>query len=111
MPSARDGSPLAVAPQRRRTPGRIGPVAWKHCTLRHLSIDTVPHISIRRTMSAATVPDKPALEGLEEKWGGRWQSDGTFLFDRAAALAAERRCLFSIDTPPPTASGSLHIGH
>ncbi|GAA1443793.1 valine--tRNA ligase [Leifsonia poae] len=62
-------------------------------------------------MSAAIVPDKPALEGLEEKWGGRWQSDGTFLFDRAAALAAERRCLYSIDTPPPTASGSLHIGH
>jgi valyl-tRNA synthetase len=67
-------------------------------------------------MSAAivptgNVPEKPALEGLEEKWGGHWQAEGTFLFDRAAALAAERRCLYSIDTPPPTASGSLHIGH
>ncbi|MFF1573850.1 valine--tRNA ligase [Leifsonia sp. NPDC058292] len=63
-------------------------------------------------MSAAQpLPDKPALEGLESKWGDRWQSDGTFLFDRAAALAAERPCIFSIDTPPPTASGSLHIGH
>lgn len=63
-------------------------------------------------MSAANpVPDKPALEGLEAKWGDRWQQQGTFLFDRAAALSAGRDCVYSIDTPPPTASGSLHIGH
>jgi valyl-tRNA synthetase len=60
---------------------------------------------------AARVPDKPALEGLESKWGDRWQQDGTFLFDRDAALAAGRDSVYSIDTPPPTASGSLHIGH
>ncbi|TDQ03615.1 MULTISPECIES: valine--tRNA ligase [unclassified Leifsonia] len=60
---------------------------------------------------AARVPDKPALEGLESKWGDRWQHDGTFLFDRDAALAAGRDSVYSIDTPPPTASGSLHIGH
>ncbi len=64
-------------------------------------------------MSAANpVPDKPALEGLEAKWGGQWQSDGTYLFDRVGALATtDRECIYSIDTPPPTASGSLHIGH
>ncbi|WP_308464866.1 valine--tRNA ligase [Rathayibacter soli] len=62
--------------------------------------------------SGSGVPDKPALEGLEAKWGSRWQHDGTYLFDRAAALAAEdRSAIYSIDTPPPTASGSLHIGH
>ncbi|MDR6613103.1 valine--tRNA ligase [Leifsonia sp. 1010] len=60
---------------------------------------------------AARVPDKPALEGLESKWGDRWQQDGTFEFDRAGALAAGRDGVYSIDTPPPTASGSLHIGH
>ncbi|WP_150308610.1 valine--tRNA ligase [Planctomonas psychrotolerans] len=54
------------------------------------------------------VPDKPALEGLESKWGPVWQSDGTYDFDRAGA---SRSTIFSIDTPPPTASGSLHIGH
>jgi valyl-tRNA synthetase len=81
-------------------------------TFRHLFIDTVPHIPIRRTMSPAQpLPDKPALEGLEAKWGDHWQAEGTFLFDRAAALAAERADIYSIDTPPPTASGSLHIGH
>ncbi|MDQ1588456.1 MAG: valyl-tRNA synthetase [Microbacteriaceae bacterium] len=64
-------------------------------------------------MSAAnTVPDKPALEGLEGKWGTAWRGNGTYLFDRARALeAGDRSCIYSIDTPPPTASGSLHIGH
>ncbi len=63
-------------------------------------------------MNAANpVPDKPALEGLEAKWGSHWQTAGTYLFPRDAALAADRECIYSIDTPPPTASGSLHIGH
>lgn len=57
------------------------------------------------------IPDKPALEGLEAKWGERWSDEGTFLFDRAQATASGRGSVYSIDTPPPTASGSLHIGH
>jgi len=58
------------------------------------------------------IPDKPKLEGLESKWGEVWQQSGTYAFDRKAALeASDRRCIYSIDTPPPTASGSLHIGH
>ncbi len=56
------------------------------------------------------IPDKPALEGLEGKWGPQWEADGTYRFDRAAALDP-RAQVYSIDTPPPTASGSLHIGH
>ncbi|MGW9626704.1 valine--tRNA ligase [Microbacterium sp. NPDC055521] len=59
----------------------------------------------------STIPDKPALEGLEAKWGERWSDEGTFLFDRAQATASGRDSVYSIDTPPPTASGSLHIGH
>ncbi len=57
------------------------------------------------------IPDKPALEGLEEKWGTQWENTGTYRFDRAAALKAGKSNLFAVDTPPPTASGSLHIGH
>ncbi|GAA3945113.1 valine--tRNA ligase [Microbacterium soli] len=57
------------------------------------------------------IPDKPALEGLEAKWGERWAEQGTFLFDRARAAESGRDGVYSIDTPPPTASGSLHIGH
>jgi len=54
-----------------------------------------------------TLPDKPALEGLEDKWNARWQDAGTYRFDRSQS----RPGIFSIDTPPPTVSGSLHIGH
>jgi len=57
------------------------------------------------------VPDKPALEGLEAKWDAVWSERGTYLFDRDAAKAKGRAGVYSIDTPPPTASGSLHIGH
>ena len=57
----------------------------------------------------SAIPDKPALEGLETKWADHWEQQGTHRFDRAAALAAGS--VFSVDTPPPTASGSLHIGH
>ena len=28
------------------------------------------------------VPDKPALEGLEQKWTDRWETEGVYRFDR-----------------------------
>jgi valyl-tRNA synthetase len=59
------------------------------------------------------VPEKPSIDGLEEKWVQRWAADDTYAFDRAAALdpSTAREQIYSIDTPPPTASGSLHVGH
>ncbi|GAA1800469.1 valine--tRNA ligase [Nostocoides veronense] len=57
------------------------------------------------------LPERPTLDGLEEKWGAVWREQCTYAFDRDAALAGERSKVFSIDTPPPTASGSLHMGH
>ena len=57
------------------------------------------------------LPERPTLDGLEEKWGAVWREQGTYAFDRDAALAGDRAKVFSIDTPPPTASGSLHMGH
>jgi valyl-tRNA synthetase len=56
---------------------------------------------------AISVPSKPALEGLEEKWTGRWERDSLYRFDRTRTRAD----VYSIDTPPPTVSGSLHVGH
>jgi valyl-tRNA synthetase len=53
------------------------------------------------------VPEKPSLDGLEQKWNERWEADGTYRFDRSV----ERDRVYAIDTPPPTVSGSLHIGH
>ena len=55
----------------------------------------------------STVPDKPSLEGLEQKWAASWQADATYAFDPTKG----RDDVFSIDTPPPTVSGSLHMGH
>jgi valyl-tRNA synthetase len=57
------------------------------------------------------VPEKPTLDGLEDKWVARWAEDDTYRFDRSAALSAPRSQTYAIDTPPPTASGSLHVGH
>ncbi|MDX6299859.1 MAG: valyl-tRNA synthetase [Nocardioidaceae bacterium] len=53
------------------------------------------------------VPDKPALEGLEATWSERWKAEDTYAFDRTKT----RSEIYSIDTPPPTVSGSLHVGH
>ena len=54
-----------------------------------------------------SLPEKPALEGLEDKWNARWEAEGTYRFDRERT----REEVYSIDTPPPTVSGSLHVGH
>src|SRR5687768_3514639 len=54
-----------------------------------------------------SLPEKPALEGLEAKWNARWEAEGTYRFDGGRT----RDEVYSIDTPPPTVSGSLHIGH
>src|SRR5262245_38784287 len=53
------------------------------------------------------VPEKPALEGLEAKWTAAWEERGVYRFDRSRSRAD----VYSIDTPPPTVSGSLHVGH
>ena len=59
------------------------------------------------TPSRASVPDKPGLEGLEAKWDAEWEASGIYRFD----ATRPRPEVFSIDTPPPTVSGSLHVGH
>ncbi len=53
------------------------------------------------------VPEKPSLDGLEEKWGNSWVSNNTYAFDKNC----NKDSVYSIDTPPPTVSGSLHVGH
>ena len=38
-----------------------------------------------------TVPEKPALEGLEQKWIARWEADGLYRFDRTRPRAEHSR--------------------
>ncbi len=54
----------------------------------------------------AHIPEKPSLDGLESKWDARWQERGIYRFDRTKT----RDEIYSIDTPPPTISGFLHLG-
>jgi valyl-tRNA synthetase len=58
-------------------------------------------------MRRPQVPSKPTLDGLEAKWQARWEASETYRFDPTRP----REAVFSIDSPPLTASGTLHVGH
>ena len=53
------------------------------------------------------IPDHPGIDGLEDVWTARWEDEATYRFNPETT----REQVYSIDTPPPTVSGSLHIGH
>jgi valyl-tRNA synthetase len=55
---------------------------------------------------APRVPEKPTIDGVEATWSAAWEDEEIYRFDRSVA----REQVFSIDTPPPTVSGSLHMG-
>jgi valyl-tRNA synthetase len=53
------------------------------------------------------LPKKLNHSDIEKKWQTFWEEQGTYHWDPTLG----REDTFSIDTPPPTVSGSLHIGH
>lgn len=65
------------------------------------------YVTVKRNEFLTDQSPTPSLENLETRWSQHWQQQGTYAFDRNA----QRDNVFSIDTPPPTASGSLHVGH
>jgi valyl-tRNA synthetase len=75
--------------------------------LETFSVNTAQIASSSQILAHAEAPEKVSVEGLEEKWGLIWEKDGVYRFRREA----KREDIYSIDTPPPTASGSLHVGH
>ena len=58
-------------------------------------------------LRSASVPEKATVDGLEAKWVPAWEELGVYRFNSNA----QQENIYSIDTPPPTASGSLHVGH
>lgn len=64
-------------------------------------------VGMTSTSRQPDVPKKPSLGGLEEKWSRYWTEQEVYRFDRTSARAD----VYAIDTPPPTVSGSLHVGH
>ncbi|MHA1907975.1 MAG: valine--tRNA ligase [Candidatus Thorarchaeota archaeon] len=52
------------------------------------------------------LPKKPDFHNIEKRWREHWKKENTYAFDPKS-----KDEIYSIDTPPPTISGSLHIGH
>jgi valyl-tRNA synthetase len=53
------------------------------------------------------IPDKYEAEDTELRWRDAWAGQDLYAWDPSAS----RGETFVVDTPPPTVSGSLHLGH
>jgi valyl-tRNA synthetase len=60
-----------------------------------------------RTIDAATLPKHFDAPEAEKRWDETWEKDGIHRYDPTRP----RNETFAVDTPPPTVSGSLHVGH
>jgi len=52
-------------------------------------------------------PKQYQAQTIEQQWRQRWQQQATYRYDHHV----KREQTFVIDTPPPTVSGALHMGH
>jgi len=58
---------------------------------------------------------EPTLEGgydpdtVESRWQRRWIDEDVYAYE--ADEERDPNTVYAIDTPPPTVSGSLHMGH
>ena len=50
--------------------------------------------------------NKYDFKSAEKRWQEYWQANGTYKFDKDS-----KKPIYSIDTPPPTVNGKIHIGH
>ncbi len=53
-----------------------------------------------------TLPKRYNPRTAEPRLQALWQEQGTYHFDPTSSAP-----VYSIDTPPPTVSGNLHLGH
>ena len=53
------------------------------------------------------IPNKYVHLEIEDKWGKKWDEWELYRWDPDRG----RDETFVVDTPPPTVSGSLHVGH
>ncbi len=52
------------------------------------------------------IPKRYESAAIEQKWQNYWDEKGVYLFH-----PEDKRPVYSVDTPPPTVSGDLHLGH
>lgn len=57
--------------------------------------------------SRDAIPSQFDSAAVESKWSARWEESGIYHYDPSRG----RDETFVVDTPPPTVSGSLHVGH
>lgn len=52
-------------------------------------------------------------QGIEKKWQEQWKKEGLYKFNLDLAIPGTKdpKPVYSIDTPPPFTSGTLHLGH
>jgi valyl-tRNA synthetase len=60
-----------------------------------------------RTIDPAALQKHFEAEAVEARWRDAWEAQGTYRYDPSRP----REETFVVDTPPPTVSGSLHVGH
>lgn len=60
-----------------------------------------------RAIDPTTLPKHFEADEISARWDQFWQEHGVYHYDPSRG----RSETFVVDTPPPTASGSLHIGH
>lgn len=60
-----------------------------------------------RTIDPTQIPKHFDAVEAEKRWDAKWESDGIYRYDPSRP----REETFAVDTPPPTVSGSLHVGH
>jgi len=59
-----------------------------------------------------SLPEEYDPEEIEPTWQDRWVQQGTYAYDTPEnSESVDPDTIYSIDTPPPTVSGSLHMGH
>lgn len=62
--------------------------------------------SARTTEATAWRTGRYDAPAIEERWQRFWEEEQVYAFDRQGTAP-----IYAIDTPPPTVSGELHLGH
>src|SRR5690348_16532832 len=99
----RPGSPRDAALHGAACRGVVGVavVVWYHAR-------SMSHVRAKvRAIDPTTLPKHFDSAAAETRWHAHWDAADVYGWD----ASRPREETFVVDTPPPTASGSLHVGH
>src|SRR5918999_1333578 len=99
-PARRTRTRSRSLPPFRTSPSALG-LCETTCCSASSSVSIQP-----RGASATSMSKRDDLREIEERWRAFWLDEGVYRYDPSRG----REETFVVDTPPPTVSGSLHIG-